>query len=221
MENLQSCTSCIKAKVVAPVSMCPMPQGNTSLILSKTFWDIKVGDSLFCNAITTILLCGSMSRFFVKGLSVFKAQNNLKSNYVSWQNLYSFTVVCLIQLESCQGSVFKFWNWSINLCFKTDCVFFCVCVVLFVHCVFVYLCWAEVPGVPQSNSTCSTHLPPCISFSHFGSHTYRFIHFSSCKTDISSSYITHIKWGMWHGQMRRRRKMRALFTTYLFYLNEL
>lgn len=71
-ENLQSRSSCIKAKVAAPLSMCPMPQGNTSLILlSKSFGDIKVGDSLFCNAITTVPLCGSMSGFFVKGITLF------------------------------------------------------------------------------------------------------------------------------------------------------
>lgn len=36
-------------------------------------------------------------------------------------------------------------------------------------------------------------------FSQAGSHMWRFVHFPSCKSDISSSYITHIKWGMWEG----------------------
>ena len=47
----------------------------------------------------------------------------------------------------------------------------------------------------------------CIYFSHSSSHTYRFVHFQSCKTDIPSTYITHIKWWMWQGQMRERRKI--------------
>lgn len=70
---------------------------------------------------------------------------------------------------------------------------FSVPVVQFVHCVFVYACWAEVPGVPQSNSTCSTRLTPAFLSLPPSSHTYRFVHFPSRKADIFSSYITHIK----------------------------
>lgn len=49
------------------------------------------------------------------------------------------------------------------------------------HCVST-LGWSP-PGVPRSNSTCSAHLSLSLSaeflFSHVGSHTYRFVHFSS------------------------------------------
>ncbi len=54
----------------------------------------------------------------------------------------------------------KIWSWLKDRCFETEYGYFLVSVVPFVHCVFVYVCWAEVPGVPQSNSTCSTHLSP-------------------------------------------------------------
>lgn len=96
-----------------------------------------------------------------------------------------------------------------GLCFSV-CVL-CICVLL--------LGWS--PQCPAVQFHLQRSSLSCIYSSHFTSPTYRFVHFPSCKTDISSSYITHIKWGMWQGQMRRRRKMRVLFTTYLSYLYEL
>lgn len=46
----------------------------------------------------------------------------------------------------------------------------------FVDCVFVYVCRAEVPGAPQSNSTCSTHLSPAfLSLTPVLTHTGLFI----------------------------------------------
>lgn len=95
-----------------------------------------------------------------------------------------------------------------------------IVVSLYVNCVFVCLlgCRPQCPTVLFHLKHSSLF---CVSFSHSGSHTYRFVHFPSCKTDISSSYITRIKWGMWQGQMKRRRKMRVLFTTYLSDLYEL
>lgn len=104
-----------------------MPGGNTSLILSKSFRDIKVEDSLFCNGITVVPLCGSIFRFFVKETCLFLSNTTIS------KAMMSHDTICTRLLPGQCASIVKLVN---------KCVFYWrrLVFVVFLLCVCGFIC---------------------------------------------------------------------------------
>lgn len=176
------------------------------------------GSVLQCHYPQSCCVSVCPSSLWKAALCFIQTQINLKSIYLLWQNLY-FLIFNLTQVRPVLCVFLKSEASILKPNIST--FFLCLCASICALCICVLCLLGWSPRCPTVQFHLQHSSLSWISFSHSTSHTYRFVHFPSCKTDISSSYITHIKWGMWQGQMRRRRKMRALFTTYLSYLDEL